>query len=102
MTYNPYGVSGSIISTPRQVRSSVAWKRSRSRNSSVVVRRADGSIVTPPIISKGTRLARKIKATGKPVTVAPLTQAELRAQALQERKERFAKQLASVHLNAND
>ena len=107
MTYNPYGAMGSIIAPPRQVKVSPTFRHrlstgTRSKSSSVVVRRADGTIVTPPTTSPAVRLARKVKATGKAVINAPLTPEELRKIALDERKAQFAKQLSSVHLNAND
>jgi hypothetical protein len=96
--YNPFGVSGSIITPPRQVRASVAWKGSRSRKfSEVVVRDKDGNIVAVVEDSPAVKLAKRSRKSAKvatPATPAPLTEAELRAIALEERKREFEAQQA--------
>ena len=92
MSLNPYGVSGSIIVPPRQVRSSVAWKGSRSRKfSEVVVRDKDGNIIAVVEDSPAVKLAKRTRkvATPKLTTPTPLTNDELRAIALDERRRKF-------------
>ena len=98
MPYNPYGVSGSIITPPRQVRVSVAWKGSRSRKfSEVVVRDKSGNIVAVIEDSPAVKLAKRSRKSAQvatPATPAPLTEAELRAIALDERRRQFESEQA--------
>lgn len=93
MPYNPYGVSGSIITPPRDVRVSKAWHGSRSRRfSEVVVRDKSGNIVAVIEDSPAVKLAkrsRKSTQVATPATPKPLTEAELRAIALEERRLQF-------------
>lgn len=93
MPYNPFGVSGSIITPPRQVRASVAWKGSRSRKfSEVVVRDKSGNIIAVVEDSPAVKLAKRSRKSAQvatPATPAPLTEAELRSIALEERKREF-------------
>ena len=93
MSYNPYGVMGSIIVPPRDVRATKSWQGSRSKRfGNVVVKRADGTIVATIENSPAVKLARKIaKATPTPsVDVAKIE----RENALAERREAMAKLLA--------
>jgi hypothetical protein len=91
--YNPFGVSGSIITPPRQVRASVAWKGSRSRKfSEVVVRDKSGNIIAVVEDSPAVKLAKRSRKSAQvatPATPAPLTEAEKRIIALDERKREF-------------
>ena len=93
MPYNPFGVSGSIITPPRQVRASVAWKGSRSRKfSEVVVRDKSGNIVAVIEDSPAVKLAKRSRKSAQvatPATPAPLTEAELRAIALEDKRMKF-------------
>ena len=104
MPYNPYGVSGSIITPPHKVRSSRAWQGSRSRRfSEIVVRDKDGHIIATIENSPAVKLARKLGVRPSKViaTPKPLTDSELRAIALDERKQQFAKSLNNIHALAN-
>jgi hypothetical protein len=96
--YNPFGVSGSIITPPRQVRVSKAWKGSRSRKfSEVVVRDSSGNIVAVIEDSPAVKLAKRSRKSAQvatPATPAPLTEAELRAIALDERRRKFESEQA--------
>ena len=98
MPYNPFGVSGSIITPPRQVRVSKAWKGSRSRKfSEVVVRDSSGNIVAVIEDSPAVKLAKRSRKSAQvatPATPAPLTEAELRAIALDERRRKFESEQA--------
>ena len=98
MPYNPYGVSGSIITPPRQVRVSRAWRSSRSRRfSEVVVRDKSGNIVAVIEDSPAVKLAKRSRKSAKvatPATPAPLTEAELRSIALDERRRKFESEQA--------
>ena len=97
MSYNPYGVMGSIIQPPRQVKASVAWKGSRSRKfSEVVVKDKNGNIIAIVEDSPAVKLAKRVAKNAKPTdtTPKPLTEAELRAIALEERKREFEAQQA--------
>ena len=98
MSYNPYGVSGSIITLPRQVRVSKAWHGSRSRRfSEVVVRDKSGNIIAVVEDSPAVKLAKRSRKSAKvatPATPAPLTEAELRAIALEERRLQFEREQA--------
>lgn len=99
MSCNPYGSQGSIVVTPSVVRVSKAWRGSRSRRfSAVTIKDSTGKVVAVVDNSR----AVKPKRTPKPTPTAPLTEAELRAIALEERRQAFAATLQSVHLNAND
>lgn len=93
MPYNPYGVSGSIITPPRDVRVSKAWHGSRSRRfSEVVVRDKSGNIIAVVEDSPAVKLAkrsRKVAQVVSPATPKPLTEEELRAIALEERRLQF-------------
>lgn len=93
MPYNPYGVSGSIITPPRDVRVSRAWKGSRSKRfSNLVVRDKAGNIIVAIEDSPAVKLAkrsRKVAQVVAPATPAPLTEAELRTIALDERRRQF-------------
>ena len=92
MPYNPFGVSGSIITPPRQVRASVAWKGSRSRKfSEVVVRDKSGNIIAVVEDSPAVKLAKRTIKNAKPspATAKPLTEEELRAIALEGRRRQF-------------
>ena len=98
MSYNPYGVMGSIIQPPRQVKASVAWRGSRSRKfSEVVVKDKDGNIIAVVEDSPAVKLAKRSRKSAKvatPATPAPLTEAELRAIALEERRKQFESEQA--------
>lgn len=93
MPYNPYGVSGSIITPPRDVRVSKAWQGSRSRRfSEVVVRDKSGNIIAVVEDSPAVKLAKRSRKSAKvatPTTPKPLTEAELRAIALEDKRRRF-------------
>ena len=92
MPYNPYGVSGSIITPPRQVRVSKAWQGSRSRRfSNLVVRDKSGNIIVAIEDSPAVKLAKRSRKVAKPTdtTPKPPTEAELRAIALDERRRQF-------------
>ena len=93
MPYNPFGVSGSIITPPRQVRVSKAWHGSRSRKfSEVVVRDKSGNIIAVIEDSPAVKLAKRSRKSAQvatPATPAPLTEAELRVIALDERRRQF-------------
>ena len=93
MSYNPFGVMGSIITPPRQVRVSKAWHGSRSRRfSEVVVRDKSGNIVAVIEDSPAVKLAKRSRKSAQvvaPATPAPLTEADLRAIALEERRLQF-------------
>lgn len=84
---------GSIITPPRQVKASVAWKGSRSRRfSEVVVRDKQGNMIAVVEDSPAVKLAKRSRKSAQvvaPATPAPLTEAELRKIALDERKRQF-------------
>jgi hypothetical protein len=98
MPYNPYGVSGSIITPPRDVRSAPAWLGSRSKRfSNLVVRDKAGNIIVAIEDSQAVKLARRTIKNAKPkpdTTPKPLTELELRRIALDERKAMMASLLA--------
>jgi hypothetical protein len=98
MPYNPYGVSGSIITPPRDVRVSKAWQGSRSRRfSNLVVRDKSGNIIVAIEDSPAVKLAkrsRKVAQVVSPTTPKPLTNDELRRIALDERRREFEAQQA--------
>ena len=98
MPYNPFGVSGSIITPPRDVRVSKAWQGSRSRRfSEVVVRDKSGNIIAVVEDSPAVKLAKRSRKSAQvatPATPAPLTEAELRAIALEERRLQFEQEQA--------
>lgn len=98
MSYNPYGVMGSIITPPRQVKSSKAWQGSRSKRfSNLVVRDKEGNIIVAIEDSPAVKLARRTIKNAKPkpdTTPKPLTADELRRIALDERKAMMASLLA--------
>ena len=94
MPYNPYGVSGSIITPPRDVRVSKAWLGSRSKRfSNLVVRDKAGNIIVAIEDSQAVKLARRTIKNAKPkpdTTPKPLSNDELRRIALDERKAMMA------------
>ena len=98
MSYNPYGVMGSIITPPRDVRSAPAWLGSRSKRfSNLVVRDKAGNIIVAIEDSQAVKLARRTIKNAKPkpdTTPKPLTDDELRRIALDERKAMMASLLA--------
>ena len=98
MSFNPYGVMGSIITPPRDVRVSKAWKGSRSKRfSNLVVRDKSGNIIVAIEDSQAVKLARRTIRNAKPkpdTTPKPLTADELRRIALDERKALMASLLA--------
>ena len=98
MSYNPYGVSGSIITPPRDVRVSKAWLGSRSKRfSNLVVRDKSGNIIVAVEDSVAVKLARRTIKNAKPkpdTTPKPLSNDELRRIALDERKAMMASLLA--------
>jgi hypothetical protein len=98
VSYNPYGVSGSIITPPRDVRSAPAWLGSRSKRfSNLVVRDKAGNIIVAIEDSQAVKLARRTIKNAKPkpdTTPKPLTELELRRIALDERKAMMASLLA--------
>lgn len=98
MPYNPYGVSGSIITPPRDVRSAPAWLGSRSKRfSNLVVRDKAGNIIVAIEDSPAVKLAKRTIKNAKPkpdTTPKPLTELELRRIALDERKAMMASLLA--------
>jgi hypothetical protein len=99
VSYNPYGVMGSVITPPRDVRVSKAWKGSRSKRfSNLVVRDKSGNIIVAIEDSQAVKLARRTIKNAKPkplpATLRPLTEIELRKIKAQERLEVMAKLLA--------
>ena len=98
MSYNPYGVSGSIITPPHKVRTSKAWLGSRSKRfSNLVVRDKSGNIIVAIEDSVAVKLARRTIKNAKPkpdTTPKPLSNDELRRIALDERKALMASLLA--------
>jgi hypothetical protein len=97
MPFNPYGVSGSIITPPRQVRASKAWTGSRSKRfSNLVVRDKSGNIIVAVEDSPAVKLAKRVAKNAKPIdtTPKPLTELELRRIALDERRRQFEAQQA--------
>lgn len=93
MSYNPYGVMGSIIVPPRSVKSSPKNLGSRSKRfGNVVVKRADGTIVATIENSPAVKLARKV---AKPTLNPKIDLAKIeRENALAERQALMAKILA--------
>ena len=98
MPYNPYGVSGSIITPPHKVRTTKAWQGSRlKRFSNLVVRDKAGNIIVAIEDSQAVKLARRTIKNAKPkpdTTPKPLTELELRNIKAQERLAELAKLLA--------
>ena len=99
MSYNPYGVMGSIITPPRDVRSAPAWLGSRSKRfSNLVVRDKAGNIIVAISDSDAVKLARRVKRHAKPkplpATLKPLTEIELRNIKAQDKLAELAKKLA--------
>ena len=97
MSYNPFGVMGSIITPPRDVRVSKAWLGSRSKRfSNLEVRDREGNLIVAIEDSPAVKLARRTikNAKPKPATLKPLTEIELRKIKAQERLEVMAKLLA--------
>ena len=99
MSYNPYGVSGSIITPPRDVRSAPAWLGSRSKRfSNLVVRDKSGNIIVAVEDSVAVKLARRTIKNAKPkplpATLKPLTEIELRNIKAQDKLAELAKKLA--------
>jgi len=90
---------GSIITPPRDVRVSKAWKGSRSKRfSNLVVRDREGNLIVAIEDSQAVKLARRTIKNAKPkplpATLRPLTELELRKIKAQERLEVMAKLLA--------
>ena len=98
MSYNPYGVSGSIITPPRDVRVSKAWLGSRSKRfSNLEVRDREGNLIVAIEDSQAVKLARRTIKNAKPkpdTTPKPLSADELRRIALDERKALMASLMA--------
>ena len=100
MSYNPYGVSGSIIIPPHKVKASKAWRRQYPRKayfSNLVVRDKSGNIIVAIEDSQAVKLARRTIKNAKPkpdTTPKPLSNDELRRIALDERKAMMASLLA--------
>lgn len=98
MSYNPYGVSGSIIVPPRDVRASKAWQGSRSKRfSNLEVRDKEGNLIVAIEDSQAVKLARRTIKNAKPkpdATPKPLSADELRRIALDERKAMMSSLLA--------
>jgi len=97
--YNPYGVSGSIITPPRNVRSAPAWLGSRSKRfSNLEVRDREGNLIVAISDSDAVKLARRVKRHAKPkplpATLRPLSEIELRNIRAQEKLAELAKKLA--------
>ena len=94
MSYNPFGVMGSIITPPHKVRTTKAWKGSRSKRfTNLVVRDKSGNIIVAVEDSVAVKLARRTIKNAKPkpdTTPKPLTDDELRRIALDERKAMMA------------
>lgn len=96
MSYNPYGVSGSIIIPPHKVRTSKAWRRQYPRKAyftDLVVRDKAGNIIVAVEDSVAVKLARRTIKNAKPkpdTTPKPLSNDELRRIALDERKAMMA------------
>jgi hypothetical protein len=93
VSFNPYGVNGSIIVPPRAVMSSPRGLGSRSKRfGNVVVMRADRTIVATIENSPAVKLARKI---AKPTIEPKIDLARIeRENALAERKALMAQALA--------
>lgn len=93
MSFNPYGVNGSIIVPPRTVKASPRGLGSRSKRfGNIVVKRADGTIVATIENSPAVKLARKI---AKPTIEPKIDLARIeRENALAERKALMAQALA--------
>lgn len=89
---------GSIITPPREVRSSKAWQGSRSKRfSNLEVRDKSGNLIVAIEDSQAVKLARRTIKNAKPkpdTTPKPLTELELRKIKAQERLEVMAKLLA--------
>ena len=89
---------GSIITPPREVRSSKAWQGSRSKRfSNLEVRDKSGNLIVAIEDSPAVKLARRTIKNAKPksdTTPKPLTELELRKIKAQERLEVMAKLLA--------
>ena len=101
VSYNPYGVSGSIIIPPHKVKTSKAWRRQYPRKpyfTNLVVRDKSGNIIVAIEDSQAVKLARRTIKNAKPkplpATLRPLTELELRSMKAQERLEVMAKLLA--------
>jgi len=89
---------GSIITPPHKVRTSKAWKGSRSKRfSNLVVRDKSGNIIVAVEDSAAVKLARRTIKNAKPkpdTTPKPLTELELRKIRVEERMAELAKQWA--------
>ena len=99
MPYNPYGVSGSIITPPHKVRTSKAWQGSRSKRfTNLVVRDKMGNIIVAIEDSVAVKLARRTIKNAKPkplpATLKPLTEIELRNMRAQDKLEELAQRWA--------
>ena len=101
MSYNPYGVMGSIITPPHKVRTSKAWRRQYPRKAyftDLVVRDKAGNIIVAIEDSPAVKLAKRVVKNAKPkpapATPKPLTELELRKIKAEERMAELAKLLA--------
>ena len=98
MSYNPYGVSGSIIVPPRDVRSAPAWLGSRSKRfSNLEVRDREGNLIVAIEDSQAVKLAKRTIKNAKPkptpATLKPLSDVELRKIEAEYKLEMLAKLL---------
>ena len=104
MTYNPYGVGGSIVHAPRtHLKNTRFTSVARGKRfGSVTIRDMSGNILAVVDASPAVKLARKLGVKSpKVATAKPLTELELRSIALAERKEQFSKSLTNIHALAN-
>ena len=101
MSYNPYGVMGSIIIPPHKVKASKAWRRQYPRKpyfTNLVVRDKAGNIIVAIEDSQAVKLARRTIKNAKPkplpATLKPLTEIELRNMRAQDKLEELAQRWA--------
>ena len=101
VSYNPYGVSGSIIIPPHKVKASKAWRRQYPRKpyfTNLVVRDKSGNIIVAIEDSVAVKLARRTIKNAKPkplpATLKPLTEIELRNMRAQDKLEELAQRWA--------
>ena len=101
VSYNPYGVSGSVIIPPHKVKASKAWRRQYPRKAyftDLVVRDKAGNIIVAIEDSQAVKLARRTIKNAKPkplpATLKPLTEIELRNMKAQDKLAELAKKLA--------
>jgi hypothetical protein len=101
VSYNPFGVMGSIIIPPHKVKTSKAWRRQYPRKpyfTDLVVRDKAGNIIVAIEDSVAVKLARRTIKNAKPkplpATLRPLSEIELRNIRAQEKLAELAKKLA--------